>query len=98
MIYVIATVVVHAEKRADFLENARTVIAATHKEDGCLHYDLHSSITEPNTFVFVERWASREALGRHFETPHLKEWQRLGRDFRESTRVEVIHPDTVEEL
>lgn len=98
MIYVIATLTIHPEKRADFLENARTVIAATHKEKGCESYDLFSSITEPNQFVFVERWASREDLSAHFETPHLKEWRRVSAGFIETRKVEVVHPDEVEVL
>ena len=98
MIYVLATIHVHAEHRADFLENARTVISATHKEAGCIAYDLTSSITEPNCFVFVERWESREALGLHFETPHLKEWQRVSAPFTEKRAVEIIAPDHVETL
>lgn len=98
MVYVIATLIIRPEKRADFLENARTVIAATHKEEGCKSYDLTSSITEPNEFIFVERWASREALSAHFETPHLKEWQRVSRDFIESRKIEIIAPQNVETL
>jgi quinol monooxygenase YgiN len=98
MIYVLATIHVRAEHRADFLENARTVIAATHKEPGCRSYDLMSSITEPNCFVFVERWESRQALEQHFDTPHLKEWRRVSTPFVESVKIEIIAPDHVEEL
>ncbi len=96
MIYVLATLTVHSEKRADFLENARTVIAETLKEKGCQSYDLTSSITEPNQFVFVERWESGEALAAHGDTPHLVEWRRLCKDYLESRKVEVITPQNVE--
>ena len=98
MIYVIATLHIHPEKRAAFLEDARTVIAHTIKEDGCVSYDLKSSITEPNEFVFVERWSSRAALAAHFETPHLQEWRRISADYLADRKVEVIHPETVEQL
>lgn len=98
MIYVLATVHVRAEHRADFLENARTVIAATVKEPECQSYDLMSSITEPNCFVFVERWGSREALSLHFETPHVKEWQSVSAAFVDKVTVEVVSPDHVEML
>ena len=98
MIYLIATITVRSEHRADFLENARTVIAATHKEPGCQSYDLLSSVTEPNCFVFVERWVSREALTEHFGTPHLKEWQRVSKEFVEKVSIEIIWPDKVETL
>ena len=96
MIYVIATLTIRADKRADFLENARTVIAATNKEMGCESYDLLSSITEPNQFLFVERWTSRDHLAAHFETPHLKEWRRVSAEFIETRKVEIVHPDKVE--
>ena len=98
MIYVVATLTIHPEKRADFLENARTVIAATHKEKGCRSYDLFSSITEPNQFVFVERWDSRDALAAHFDTPHLVEWRRLCEGFVVERKIEVVYPEKVEEL
>ena len=98
MIYVIATLHIHPEKRADFLEDARTVIAHTVKEEGCISYDLTSSITEPNEFVFVERWTTREALAAHFETPHLQEWRRVSDDYLADRKVEIVHADRVEEL
>ena len=98
MIYVLATVAVRPEHRADFLENARSVIGATVKEAGCHSYDLMSSITEPNCFVFVERWDSRDALAAHFETPHLKEWSRVSAAYVEKVTVEVVHPEKVEQL
>ena len=98
MIFVIATLHIHPEKRASFLEDARSVIAHTVKEEGCLSYDLNSSITAPNTFVFVERWASRDALAAHFDTPHLGEWRRVSADYLVDRKVEVVHPEKVEEL
>ena len=98
MVYVIATLHIHPEKRAEFLENARSVIAHTVKEEGCLSYDLTSSITEPNEFVFVERWASRDALAAHFDTPHLGEWRRVSADYLVDRKVEIVHPEKVEEL
>ncbi len=79
MIYVIATIHVHAEHRAEYLENARSVIAATLKEPECESYDLHSSITEPNCFVFVERRNTRDGLTQHAERAHIDDWRRVSR-------------------
>lgn len=98
MVYVIATLHIHPEKRAPFLEDVRSLIAHTVKEDGCQSYDLLSSITEPNEFVFVERWASRDALSAHFETPHMLDWRRVSAEYLADRKVEIIHPDKVEEL
>ena len=96
MIYVIATLHVRAEKLPQLLDAARTVIAATRAEDGCVNYDLHQSITEPNEVVFVERWTSREALGKHFETPHMAAWRAAGADCILARKVEIITPENVE--
>jgi quinol monooxygenase YgiN len=96
MIYVVATLIVKSDKRADFLENARDVIAATRREPGCITYDLCSSITEPNEFVFVERWESREALEGHFGTPHFLHWRQLCGEYLESRKLEIIKPEHVE--
>lgn len=97
MIYVLATLIVKPEKRADFLENARDVIHATRREAGCISYDLTSSITEPNEFIFVERWESREHLAAHFETPHLQHWRKLCDEFLAKRSIEIIKPEHVEQ-
>ena len=78
MIYVIATLRVRPEKLSECLAAARVVIAATRKEDGCIFYDLHQSVTDPDQLVFVERWTSTEALGRHFQAPHMTVWRAAG--------------------
>ena len=78
MLYVIATASVKPEKREDFKRGAAVCIAETRKEDGCLLYDLHESVTDPTRFVFVEQWAnapprrprsrsSRRATSRRFK-------------------------------
>jgi len=55
---------------ADAVETAlRVPIAPTHDEDGCSLYALHRGIGDPDTFVFVERWTSAEALAVHAERP-----------------------------
>ena len=96
MIYVIATLRVKREKLSTLLEAARAVIAATRKEDGCIFYDLHQSVTDPDQVVFVERWASRAALGKHFEQPHMTVWRAASGDCIESRKVEIVTPDNVE--
>ncbi len=96
MIYVIATLRVKPGKLPQLLEAAKLVMAATRKEEGCIFYDLHQSITEPNQVVFVERWTSREALGRHFEQPHMATWRAASGECIESRTVEIIKPEHVE--
>jgi quinol monooxygenase YgiN len=48
-------------------------IPPTHEEEGCIGYALHQDRKDPTRFVFVEQWASAEALAAHSRMPHLKE-------------------------
>lgn len=70
-VVVVATVQVKPGSEDAALAALETAIAATHGEEGCLSYALHRDYENPQRFVMVERWASREALEAHFGTPHL---------------------------
>ncbi len=96
MIYVIATLRVKLEKLSTLLPAAKTMIAATLKEDGCISYDLHQSISDPNTYVFVERWSGRDKLDAHFDTEHMKVWRAVGAECIAERKVEIIAPANVE--
>lgn len=67
--------------KADELQQALTsLIADTHREAGCLLYQLTEEVPyegangEPWDCVFVERWASREAFDTHCAQPYIKEY------------------------
>ncbi len=47
------------------------LVAPTRAEAGCLNYDLHVDIEDPNRFVFNENWESQEHLDRHLQTEHI---------------------------
>jgi quinol monooxygenase YgiN len=38
-------------------------------EPGCLLHSVHRDVEDPRRFVFLEHWADRDALQRHFEVP-----------------------------
>jgi quinol monooxygenase YgiN len=77
---------------------ARKVIAGTVKENGCLAYDFHLSVTDPDKLVAVERWTSREALDAHMHVSHLQAWRAAGKEFVVSRKVEIITPEKVDAL
>ena len=60
VIYVVATLTIKPETRAELIAAAKTVIGITRKEKGCILYDLHESTTDPARFVFVEQWETME--------------------------------------
>ena len=96
MIYVVATLKIRPGSAPQVLEAAKKVIAATTKEKGCVSYDLHQSITQPETLVFVERWEARENLASHFTQPHMTEWRAAGGPHILERKVEIIDPANVE--
>jgi quinol monooxygenase YgiN len=42
-------------------------------EAGCLYYDLHQKIDDPNTFFIFDGWTNQDALDRHANNPHVAE-------------------------
>lgn len=47
-------------------------VAASRAEATNIQYVPNRDLDDPQTFVFIERWASRQALQDHMETPHFK--------------------------
>jgi len=55
MIYVVATTQVKPECRDAFIKGHKECIAETRKEKGCISYEGHVSVNDPNLYVVVER-------------------------------------------
>lgn len=67
-------VVAHLYPKPEFRDEVREtlvgIIPQVHAEDGCELYSLHE---DANGFVFVEQWATQEALTVHGSAPALVE-------------------------
>jgi quinol monooxygenase YgiN len=98
MIFVIATMKTSPENQQALVEAARDCISETRKEVGCISYELHQSVSNADTFVFVERWENREALEAHFKAPHLTKWRREAGPLIVDKKVEVIDPEMIDVL
>ncbi|MDH4762204.1 quinol monooxygenase YgiN [Pseudomonas oryzihabitans] len=60
--------------QAEAVENAmRAIVAPSRAEAACHFYTPHRDPSHAGRYVFVERWASREALAEHEQTPHFKQ-------------------------
>ncbi len=98
MVYVIAHLKAHAGKGDKVVTLAAPLIEATRKEAGCISYELYRKAAEPDTLVFVESWRDRAAVDAHFSEPHLKAFQAAMAELLAEVRIEVIHPEKVEEI
>ncbi len=58
------------------MEAARTMVAETNREDGCLHYAFARDIADPDTIRITERWRDQEALTAHSASVHMKTFNR----------------------
>ena len=96
MIYVIATLVTTPGGAAKILDAARACIAATRAEKGCIAYDLHASIGDPDRLVFVEKWETREDLTAHSRQPHLAAWREANAPHVVSRSIEIVHAEKIE--
>ncbi len=76
MIVVVGKVSTDADKREELIRVGETVAAASRAEPGCISYRLYEATDLENQFVFVEEWASSEALQQHFATPHIAEFMK----------------------
>jgi hypothetical protein len=54
MIYVVATTPMKPENKDDFIRGHKACIAETQKEKGCVSYEGHVSVNNPNLYVVVE--------------------------------------------
>jgi quinol monooxygenase YgiN len=84
---VIAEMTAKPGKEEELQAELLKLVEATRKEDGCLQYDLHAAVDNPRGFVFIENWTSREALEKHFQSPHIADFRKVQGELREAPRV-----------
>src|SRR5262245_53417347 len=96
MIVIAGSVKVKAERREQALAAALRMMEATQAEPGCHAYRFSTDLRDPTLVHVFEEWESEEALGQHFASPHMAEFQRVlpevlagGLDFRRYTVASV---------
>jgi len=58
---------------SDQLAAFETLAPLVRAEEGCIQYDLHPVAGNPDSFVLIEKWASKAALEAHHRTAHMEE-------------------------
>ncbi|MBW4085154.1 putative quinol monooxygenase [Paenibacillus sp. S150] len=70
MIIIHAVMQVNPEFKEKFLAEASQLLAATHKEEGNLSYELYNHFEQENTYIMVETWRDSESVSSHNASPH----------------------------
>ena len=68
--------VVHFKPKPGKLEEARALLlgftAPTRAEKGCVFYDLHENIVDPEELTFIEEWESEQDHAAHDQSAHIQ--------------------------
>jgi len=59
-------------KTDELLRALHSLLEPTHKEEGCVRYELNQAIENPRSIVFVEKFKDQKAFDFHCNTPHVK--------------------------
>jgi quinol monooxygenase YgiN len=87
---VIARAVARAGKEDELRVLLQDMIAPTHREPGCLLYELYESHRE-GRFYFHESWENAAALDDHVTTPHFQHLQQeIGELLAEPFEVNIL--------
>ena len=98
MIYATTTYRIRPGTIEPFVAAAYAAIDAARREPGCMVYDLHASVTDPDRLVCLEQWAGRDAFERNLATAHLTAFRDAIKPFVISSRVDIIQPERVDTI
>ena len=96
MIVVIAKFDIRPGQRDKLLAVAKPCIEATRRENGCISYELFSSVEDESAMVFVERWRDLDALRAHQQSAHIARFKEERASYVEGpSRVTVFEAEEV---
>jgi quinol monooxygenase YgiN len=78
-------------KGAEQVAAFEAVAPLVRAEKGCLQYDLHAVADDPDRFVVLEHWASRDALEAHLASEHMVAYaEQVGAFRQQPAEIQVI--------
>jgi quinol monooxygenase YgiN len=99
MIHVVAVITAHPGQRDALLAAAKENIPTVRAEAGCIEYtaviDAEAfgrlpSPMGPDTFVFIEKWESAEALKAHGAAPHMVAYAAKTKELVASRAIHIL--------
>lgn len=96
MISVVAKLVVQDGKAEQTAAMFKELIKKVATEEGTLLYSINRKPSDQNTFVVIERYKDKEALGAHSSTAHFKEFSaKLGEVLAAKPDIMVLDEEEV---
>ncbi|MGI9552064.1 MAG: putative quinol monooxygenase [Aurantibacter sp.] len=81
-----ASILAKPGKRELVKQSLLNLIPPTLAEEGCLNYDLHEDLENPDRFFFYENWATRQYWLNHNDSAHIAAHKKT----TEGTVLEVV--------
>ena len=76
MLVIAGRIRIDPAKRAAALAAARDMMRDTRPETGCISYTFSADVDDEAVFYIFEEWEGPQALGAHFESPHMARFQK----------------------
>ena len=58
-------------KTDELIETLHVLMAPTHKEPGCIRYELNQREDDSRWITFIEKWKDRKAFDEHCAMPYI---------------------------
>jgi quinol monooxygenase YgiN len=77
MLRVVALFRAKPDKIEELKQVLTDFVAPTVKEKGCVFYQLHQNLKDPQDLCFLEEWESEEDLDAHGQSAHIQAGRKL---------------------
>lgn len=74
MIIITGTLHIKPERWEEAVSIVKELVAKSRADEGCVRYIFSEPLNEQDSFFCFEIWASPEALEKHKQTPHLRQF------------------------
>jgi len=61
-------------KTDELIASMHKLIPPTHKEPGCIRYELNQREDDPRWITFIEKWTNKRVFDEHCAMPYIKNY------------------------
>jgi quinol monooxygenase YgiN len=62
------------KKTDDLISTLHALMKPTHKEAGCIRYELNQRVDDPRWVTFIEKWKDQKIFDKHCAMPYIKNY------------------------
>ena len=61
-------------KTEELIDALHRLVEPTHKEAGCIRYELNQRVDDPRWITFIEKWKDRKVFDEHCAMPYITDY------------------------